>query len=499
MDAPDSTTVKIASLKAPPDPMGMDDFLDHTFTTKNIVSSLADIWRWFQLGIFLEFKRPQLERIKQDRQTTEDRITEIVNKWRRSDPLASWKMLVDVLKAMGEHHVALNIVTDYPEMKKRHEVEEKEKQRRYNDLQKRLAELEKQQLNEDMEWTMTDQEWRCKLENVQRGQYKGDPINVVVGWYKTLDGQERRIETQQQKWKEATEEIETFQVHFKQDEHELNERLEALSQLGEEHVALQEVKISLQKCRKILQYFQDKLKRYKEYLRSEKHLGDPLGMDVLFDCTLLTRNIISYLREIWRWIPLGLNLKFKYGELKRIEQDNKTSTENCIIEMLGRWLQRDPLATWRKLISALIEMEEHRVALRMVIDYPEMKKKHEEEQRKLKDVLHRLDELEKERADDDAEWERIEDWRSKLEAVRQDHAEFQDNKESERERLRREFASKEHKEQAELFANSRVERENLRHIGEQIDALVEWDRMLKNHQRKIKERQQKWKRTAKRT
>lgn len=499
MDAPDSTTVKIASLKAPPDPLGMDELLDRTFTTKNIVSSLADIWRWFQLGIFLEFKRPQLERIKQDRQTTEDRITKIVNKWRRSDPLASWKKLVDVLKAMGEHHVAFNIFTNYPEMKKRHEVEEKEKQRRYNDLQKRLDELEQQRLNEDVEWGRTSQEWRCKLENVQRSQCKGDPINVVVGWYKMLDGQTRRIETRHQKWKEATEEIETFQDHFKQDEHELSTRLKALSQLGEEHVGLQEVKLSLRKCRKILQYLQDKLESYKKYLRSEKQLGDPLGLDDPFDCTLLTRNIISYLRSFWRWFRLGLNLKFEDGELKRIEQDN-TSTENCIIEMLGRWVKSDPLATWRKLINALIEMKEHRVALRMVIDYPEMKKKHEEEeqekQRKLKDVLHRLVELEKERADDDAEWERIEDWRSKLEAVRRDHAEFQDNKESKRERLRRKFASKEYKERAELFANSRVERENLQHIGERIDALVEWDRMLKDHQRKIKARQQKWKETA---
>lgn len=488
MDAPDSTTVKIA----------LDDPFDHTLTTKNIVLSLTDILDWFQLGIILEFEGKQLEGIKQAKQTAKDRITEMVGQWLRSDPLATWRKLVDALKKMGEHQVAYKIVNDYPELKRRHEEEERDKAEKLKDLLRRLDELEQQQLLEDTEWARTNQEWKSKLENVQRCQFEGDSITVVQEWYKMLDGQKVSIKMRKQKWKEMAQELETLQDWFLQAEKELSTRLEAILQLGKEHTGLQEFKSSLQKCRRTTQCCQDRLNSY-EYLKSEKLLSDPLGLDDPFDRTLTTKHVISSLRDICKWFPLGLSLGFRDAELKRIEQDKQT-TEDCIREMVGQWL-RDPLATWRNMMNALIEVEEHRVALNIVINYPEMKKKHEEEEqeklRKFNDLQRRLEELEKERQEDEAEWERIsQEWRIKLETVRQDHAEFQHNKENERERLRREFVSKEYKERAKLFADSRVEREDLQHMGERIDALVEWDKMLKDRKKKIKLWQQKWKESA---
>ena len=488
MDAPDSTTVKIA----------LDDPLDRTLTTKNIVLSLTDILHWFQLGKFLEIEGKQLKRIEQAKLTLKDRITEMVGQWLRSDPLATWRKLVDALKEMGEHQVASKIVNDYPELKRRHEEEERDKAEKLKDLLRRLDELELQQLLEDTEWARTNQEWKSKLENVQRCQFEGDSITVVQEWYKMLDGQKVSIKTRKQKWKETAQELETLQNWFLQAEKELSTRLEALLQLGEEHTGLQEFKSSLQKCRRTTQCCQDRLNSY-EYLKSEKLLSDPLGLDDPFDRTLTTKHVISSLRDIWEWFPLGLSLGFRYAELKRIEQDKQT-TEDCIREMVGQWL-RDPLATWRNLMNALIDVKECLVALEIVINYPEMKRKHEkEEQEKLKkfnDLQRRLEELEKERQEDDAEWERIsQEWRIKLETVRQDHAEFQHNKECERERLRREFVSKKYKERAKLFANSRVEREDLQHMGERIDALVEWDKIVRDRKKKIKLWQQKWKESA---
>ena len=489
MDAPDSTTVTIAS----------DDPFDRTLTTKNVVLSLTDILDWFQLGIILKFEGKLLEGIKQAKQTAKDCITEMVGQWLRSDPLATWRKLVDALKEMGEHQVASKIVNDYPELKRRHEEEERDKAEKFKDLLRRLDELEWQQLLEDSEWVRTSQKWKSKLENVQRCQFEGDSIGVVLKWYKILDGQKVSIKTRKQKWKETAQELETLQDWFRQAEKELSTRLEALLQLGEEHTGLQEFKSSLQECRKTTQCCQDRLNSCNEYLKSEKLLSDPLELDDLFDRTLTTKYIVSSLRDIWKWFLLGLNLGFRDAELKRIEQDKQT-TEECIREMVGQWL-RDPLATWRNLINALVEMKEHRVALNIVINYPEMKKKHEEEEqeklRKFNDLQRRLEELEKERQEDDAEWERTsQEWWIKLETVRQDHAEFQHNKECERERLRREFVSKEYKERAKLFADSRVEREDLQHMGERIDALVEWDKIVRDRKKKIESRQQKWKESA---
>ena len=316
MDAPDSTTIKMASLKAPPDPLEMDDPLDPTLTAKNIILSLRDIWRWFQLGISLEFKVSQLKRVKQDTQTTEDRITEIVGEWLRIDPLASWKKLVDALKAMEEHRVAFNIVTDYPELKRRHEEEEKDNVRKLHELQSRVQELEQQRLDEEAEWEKRSQEWRTKLEAVQRDyaefednrenkrerlrrefsskeykeraklladsriecenlQHIGERIDVLVERGRMLKDRERNIKIRQQKWKEAAEELESLQDRFQQNEEELSTRLGALSQLGEElllnagHRRFEELKESMRKCRERVGRCQGKLQNYQQYLRSD--------------------------------------------------------------------------------------------------------------------------------------------------------------------------------------------------------------------------------------
>jgi len=47
----------------------------------------------------------------------------------------------------------------------------------------------------------------------------------------------------------------------------------------------------------------------------------------------------------------------RHDKLKQIEQDCGRETERCKTEMLNRWLQRDPEASWSKVVEAVQRMD----------------------------------------------------------------------------------------------------------------------------------------------
>ena len=72
---------------------------------------------------------------------------------------------------------------------------------------------------------------------------------------------------------------------------------------------------------------------------------------------LTIKDLNTIIKELWparsKWKFIGLELCFEITDLQPIEMD-KSSVDNCFIEMLTKWLNRgDPPATWSALVAAL--------------------------------------------------------------------------------------------------------------------------------------------------
>ena len=54
-----------------------------------------------------------------------------------------------------------------------------------------------------------------------------------------------------------------------------------------------------------------------------------------------------------KWHDLGLQLELKEGTLKAIESNYPKNAQGCLREMLSKWLDVEPRATWHTLCAAL--------------------------------------------------------------------------------------------------------------------------------------------------
>ena len=70
-----------------------------------------------------------------------------------------------------------------------------------------------------------------------------------------------------------------------------------------------------------------------------------------------------------RWFMLGIYLGIGDATLKAIREDKKT-IENCIIDMLIKWSDLEA-PTWEKLVIALMDINESKVAIRIATKYRE--------------------------------------------------------------------------------------------------------------------------------
>ena len=74
-------------------------------------------------------------------------------------------------------------------------------------------------------------------------------------------------------------------------------------------------------------------------------------------------NLSSELIAVVNWHKLGINLGLPKYELDKIQQDYAhLGNDRQRLEMLDKWLQRTPNATWRDVVRALQQMGENRVA-----------------------------------------------------------------------------------------------------------------------------------------
>jgi len=102
----------------------MDNPFDPTLTLKNVVKSLRAVIDWEELGIQLEIEYYELEKIRIDRRNIDPCKREMVRWWLKHGISPSWQKLCDALKDLQQECIANQIVSEYPELKRR--VMEKE-------------------------------------------------------------------------------------------------------------------------------------------------------------------------------------------------------------------------------------------------------------------------------------------------------------------------------------------------------------------------------------
>ena len=72
------------------------------FTLKTVFSELCSVcYKWFSIGLELDVMESELKIIETDRLGSKERMRTMLDYWMNNatDPLPSWKVLVDALKA----------------------------------------------------------------------------------------------------------------------------------------------------------------------------------------------------------------------------------------------------------------------------------------------------------------------------------------------------------------------------------------------------------------
>ena len=79
------------------------------------------------------------------------------------------------------------------------------------------------------------------------------------------------------------------------------------------------------------------------------------------DTVLNVRNLSSELKPVSDWYKLGINLGLMKHDLNKIQHAHQRNDQQRL-EMLSKWLQRTPRASWGDVVSALEHIGEDRVA-----------------------------------------------------------------------------------------------------------------------------------------
>ena len=68
------------------------------------------------------------------------------------------------------------------------------------------------------------------------------------------------------------------------------------------------------------------------------------------------------LLKIKSWKKLGLQLGIELCELNKIEEEYRSDSHTCMVEMISRWLMDIQGPTYSKLITALVDINERMAA-----------------------------------------------------------------------------------------------------------------------------------------
>ena len=74
------------------------------------------------------------------------------------------------------------------------------------------------------------------------------------------------------------------------------------------------------------------------------------------------KNLSEELSDVIQWYVLGIKLNLPQSVLAIIEANHPRDIERCRLEMLNKWLQMTPTASWSEIVQALYEMDLHSVA-----------------------------------------------------------------------------------------------------------------------------------------
>ena len=79
----------------------------------------------------------------------------------------------------------------------------------------------------------------------------------------------------------------------------------------------------------------------------------------------------EFLRELEDvdWYILGRHLELSQSELSEIELNHQNNTGRMRIAMFDRWLRKEENPSWEKIIAALKEMHENKLASRLMMKY----------------------------------------------------------------------------------------------------------------------------------
>ena len=81
------------------------------------------------------------------------------------------------------------------------------------------------------------------------------------------------------------------------------------------------------------------------------------------------RNLSSELSTVSKWYQLGIKLGLQTSQLHQIEQEVPTDIDRRRIEVVDKWLQSSPGASWGHIVTALKEMGDLTAAERIELKY----------------------------------------------------------------------------------------------------------------------------------
>ena len=93
------------------------------------------------------------------------------------------------------------------------------------------------------------------------------------------------------------------------------------------------------------------------------------SVDKTFSGALSVKNLSSELSTVSKWYQLGIRLGLQPSQLHKIEQEVPTDIERRKVEVVNVWLQSNPGASWRHIVTALREMGDLTTAERIELKY----------------------------------------------------------------------------------------------------------------------------------
>lgn len=113
------------------------------------------------------------------------------------------------------------------------------------------------------------------------------------------------------------------------------------------------------------------------YFLSKVHNASKFESDTTLSITICTGNTVrvekkelclpTLLEELlplaYSWHNIGTILGIPEGELNKIKRDNFNQSDDCLREMISKWLKMiDPEPTWDRLVNAVEKINEKKKA-----------------------------------------------------------------------------------------------------------------------------------------